>query len=137
MEKYAKLMKGLEMCAGPECCKDGCPYYGETRGGKTCRAWLLLDAKIAINNEQALHESAHKDLEVMRERCKEKQKIINDLELELSKEKGKTDRMSVGFEELAEKIGEMVALAKYQDGRADALAAIVERCSFGGGGRHE
>lgn len=52
MEKYEKLFKGLEMCAGPECSTD-CPYHGETRGGKTCRAWLLNDAAAAILNEEA------------------------------------------------------------------------------------
>ena len=62
MEKYAKLMKGLEMCAGPKCCLDGCPYYGETRGGMTCRARLLADAAITINNESALRESAEEGL---------------------------------------------------------------------------
>ena len=62
MEKYAKLMKGLEVCAGPDCCKDGCPYYGETTGSMTCRARLLADAAIAINNEQALHESAEEHI---------------------------------------------------------------------------
>lgn len=63
MEKYAKLMKGLEVCAGPDCCKDGCPYYGETTGSMTCRARLLADAAIAINNEQALRESAEEGLQ--------------------------------------------------------------------------
>lgn len=53
MEKYSKLMKGLEACAGPDCCGEHCPYYGETRGGKTCRAWLLHDAAAAIANEEA------------------------------------------------------------------------------------
>lgn len=62
MEKYAKLMKGLEVCAGPDCCKDGCPYYGKTTGGMTCRARLLADAAIAINNELALHESAEEHI---------------------------------------------------------------------------
>lgn len=52
MDKYAKLFKGLEMCAGPDCSTD-CPYHGETRGGKTCRAWLLNDALAAIAGEQA------------------------------------------------------------------------------------
>lgn len=62
MEKYAKLMKGLEVCAGPDCCKDGCPYYGKTTGDMTCRARLLADASSAINNERALRESAEKKM---------------------------------------------------------------------------
>lgn len=62
MEKYAKLMKGLEVCAGPDCCKDGCPYYGKTTGGMTCRARLLLDANIAINNEHARADAAEDEM---------------------------------------------------------------------------
>lgn len=78
-----------------------------------------------------------KECDMLHERCQVQQNEINALLLKMGKQDGKTDRPSVGLEELAEKIGEMVALAKYQEGRADALAAIVERCSFGGGGRHE
>lgn len=52
MEKYEKLFKGLKMCAGPECSEE-CPYHGETRGGKTCRAWLLNDAAAALALEKA------------------------------------------------------------------------------------
>ena len=77
MEKYAKLMKGLEMCAGPKCCLDGCPYYGETRGGMTCRARLLADAAITINNESALRESAEEGL---RNAVEELGKLNEDLE---------------------------------------------------------
>lgn len=73
MEKYAKLMRSLEICAGPDCCKDGCPYYGETTGGTTCRARLLLDANIAINNEQALRESAEEENSKLRESCRVQQ----------------------------------------------------------------
>lgn len=207
MEKYAKLLKGLQMCAGPECCKDGCPYYGETRGGMTCRARLLLDANIAITNEQAraveaegqlqdtkealdtvkaeyeaLEESArsvsahrdaidrdreevyqhrnrlikenevlqgaldnlgkaYKNLCVVRDGLNAENNALHDeidaLVLKTSKQDGKTDRPSVISDDLAKQIGELVAHANYQQGRADALAAIVERCSFGGGCCHE
>lgn len=134
MEKYAKLMKGLEMCAGPDCCKDACPYYGETRGSMTCRARLLKDASIAIMNERSSavaalqdREAAENENEVLRERCREKDKLCQ----------GKTDQPSAISDDLAKQIGELVAHANYQQGRADALAAIVERCSFGGGCCHE
>jgi len=87
MEKYAKLMKGLEMCAGPDCCKDGCPYYGETVGGTTCRARLLMDANIAIMNERANavaalqdRDAAEKENDVLRERCREKDKLCKERE---------------------------------------------------------
>lgn len=56
VDKYAKLFKGLEMCAGPDCSTD-CPYHGETRGGKTCRAWLLNDALVAIANKEAENQA--------------------------------------------------------------------------------
>lgn len=190
MEKYAKLLKGLEMCARPECCMDGCPYYGETRGGTTCRARLLKDASIAIMNERSSavaalqdREAVEKENDVLRERCREKDKLCQEREelkeyaLALEKEgqearterdklaadnkavreaykeidielhhaqqrekellKDKTDQPSAISDDLAKQIGELVAHANYQQGRADALAAIVERCSFGGGCRHE
>ena len=134
MEKYAKLLKGLEVCAGPSCCMEGCPYYGETRGSMTCRARLLKDASIAIMNERSSavaalqdREAAEKENEVLRERCREKDKLCQ----------GKTDQPSAISDDLAKQIGELVAHANYQQGRADALAAIVERCSFGGGCCHE
>ena len=166
MEKYAKLMKGLEVCAGPECCKDGCPYYGETTGGMTCRARLLMDARIAIDNEQALHESAEEGLRNAVEELGKLNADVDDLEaanntiraerdgmrIELAKmaeerttllneihtmRHGETDRPSVEDKELMAEVCKMICEAKYQEGRADALAEIVERCSFGGGGRHE
>lgn len=186
MEKYAKLMKGLEVCAGPDCCKDGCPYYGKTTGAMTCRARLLADAAIAINNERALRESAEEglrnaveeldklhadvdDLEAaantlraerngllaerdayaneckaltlenktLHERCQVQQNEINALVLKLGKQDDKTDRPSALHDDLVKQIGELVAHANYQQGRADTLAKIVERCSFGGGARHE
>lgn len=56
MDKYAKLFKGLEMCAGPDCGTD-CPYNGETRGGKTCRVWLLNDALAAIAAKEAENQA--------------------------------------------------------------------------------
>jgi predicted RNase H-like nuclease (RuvC/YqgF family) len=186
MEKYAKLMKGLEMCAGPDCCKDACPYYNETAAGRTCRSWLLSDAAAAIANEEAgsetLQELLHnteaerdtlaanigaiketnnalrnrmeeirerrnaiedernilqtkvseltREVNALHERCQVQQNEINALVL-------KTDRPSACDKELMEDVGKLIAQAKYQEGRADALAAIVERCSFGGGCRHE
>lgn len=179
MEKYAKLMKGLEVCAGPDCCKDGCPYYGKTTGGMTCRARLLLDAKIAIDNEHALRESAEeglrnaveeldklhadvddleaanntyrderdklaannmelrKECDMVVTRCQVLQNEINALVLKLGKQDGKTDRPSACDKELMEEVGKLIGQAKYQEGRADALAEIVARCSFGGGCCHE
>lgn len=159
MEKYAKLMKGLEVCAGPDCCKDGCPYYGKTTGGMTCRARLLLDAKIAINNEQALRESAEEemarlhvdvdDLEAanntiraerdgmrveLAKMAEERTTLLNEIH---TMRQGETDRPSVEDKELMAEVCKMICEAKYQEGRADAPAEIVQRCSFGGGGRHE
>ena len=175
MEKYAKLMKGLEVCAGPDCCKDGCPYYGETTGAMTCRARLLLDANIAIVNEQARAAEAdehivslnkdiddleaanntyrderdklaadnmelRKECDMLATRCTVLQNEINALVLKMGgKYDGKTDRQSVdeAMENLACEVARYRAEAAYARGKADAWAAIVERCSFGGGGRHE
>lgn len=62
MNKHEKLLKALEMCAGPDCSTE-CPYYGETRGGKTCRSWLLNDAAVALlcaqSAAQAVEEPGH------------------------------------------------------------------------------
>ena len=57
VDKYEKLFKGLEMCAGPDCNPE-CPYHGEPRGGKTCRAWLLHDAAAALAVEVEAAELA-------------------------------------------------------------------------------
>lgn len=163
MEKYAKLMKGLEVCAGPECGIQ-CPYHGETRGGKTCRAWLLNDAAAAIANEEAGSETLqellqnaeaerdklHADVELLEDannayrverdklagdnmelrkecdmmatRCTVLQNEINALVLKMGgKHDGKTDRPSVCDRELMEEVGKLIAQAKYQEGKADAL----------------
>lgn len=66
MEKYEKLFKGLEMCAGPECSTD-CPYHGETRGGKTCRAWLLNDAALALAGEEILANDRKVELDELQQ----------------------------------------------------------------------
>ena len=151
MDKYEKLFKGMEMCAGPDCNPE-CPYHGETRGGKTCRAWLLHDAAAAIANEEAgsdtLLELLH-NTEAERDKLAADNKAVReaykeiDIELHHARQrekellKDKTDQPSAISDDLAKQIGELVAHANYQQGRADALAAIVERCSFGGGCRHE
>lgn len=85
MEKYAKLMKGLEVCAGPTCCKDGCPYYGKTTGSMTCRARLLLDANIAITNEQGRAEEAKEQLADAIEELDEERLTNSNLEAENDK----------------------------------------------------
>ena len=59
MGNYAKVYKALEMCAAPDCDVE-CPYYGETRGGKSCRAWLLNDAAVALAKEESRAEGAEK-----------------------------------------------------------------------------
>lgn len=74
----------------------------------------------------------------LRERCQVQQNEINAMVLKMGgKQDGKTDRPSVCDRELMQEAGKLIAQAKYQEGRADALAAIVERCTFGGGCRHE
>lgn len=133
-----KLNKALRICAGPGC-GDECPYYGETKGGKTCRAWLLNDAEIALAAKNA--ENAALAEEVNRIAAELDKLTVENEELrkerEMSKREGETDRKSVCDEALVEKVSKLIAQAKYQEGRADALEEIVARCSLGGGCRHE
>lgn len=185
MEKYAKLMKGLEICAGPDCSTE-CPYHGVHAAGRTCRSWLLSDAAAAIANEEAgsetlqelLHNTeaerdklaadvdhleaennayrterdalrdgldnlgkAYKNLCSVRDGLNAENNALHDeidaLVRKIGKQEEKTDRPSACDKELMEEVGKLIGQAKYQEGRADALAAIVERCSFGGGCRHE
>lgn len=65
MDKYEKLFKGLEMCAGPECCTE-CPYHGGTLGGKTCRARLLDDAAFALATEESRAVALASECEALR-----------------------------------------------------------------------
>ena len=78
MEKYGKLFKGLEMCAGPDCNPE-CPYHGETRGGKTCRAWLLNDAAAALATGERRAENYESENKCLHERVEAQKKRINDL----------------------------------------------------------
>lgn len=47
MGKYERTVEALRICAKSECSK-ACPYHEETKGGRSCRAWLCIDAAIAI-----------------------------------------------------------------------------------------
>jgi len=93
----------------------------------------------AIAADQAALHAENKAL-------REKMEVLRDTNRSLDRElcrlqhdmlKGETDRPSVKDKELMAEVCKMICEAKYQEGRADALAEIVERCSFGGGGRHE
>lgn len=119
MEKYAKLMKGLEKCAGPECCKDGCPYYGETRGGNTCRAWLLHDAAAAIANEEAGSDTL---LELLHNTEAERDNVAAEVDhLEAEKNAYRTER-----DKLAEKCAALEKKVAHITTDRDALRAL--RC---------
>lgn len=115
MEKYARLFKGLELCAKPDCSAE-CPYHGETRGGKTCRAWLLTDAAAALAGEESRAEELAGECAHLRELC--------------DAEKPKVAPVALGA---VEGVVKLIKNAEYWRGRADALAEIVARCSFGGG----
>lgn len=143
MEKYEKLFKGLEMCTGPECSTD-CPYYGETRGGKTCRAWLLNDAAAALvaqkgradelqsdytfviknREELAAHNNALKEeCKRLHERCQVQQSEIDALVLRLGKAEGqKPAPVAKGT---VEGVARLLADANYWRGQADALKWLV------------
>ena len=127
MEKYAKLMKGLEMCAGPDCCKDACPYYGETRGGKTCRAWLLNDAAAAIANEEAGSETLQellRNAEAERDKQAKECEELKDYALALEKEgqeaRAERDKLHVDVDDLE-------AAANTLRAERDGLRIEVER----------
>ena len=163
-----KLNKGLITCAGPDCGEE-CPYRDETKGGKTCRAWLLTDAQVAIAAKEAENAALAEEVEritaerdklrkecdallgklnylaeerdklradnddleavvkTLQERCQVQQNEINALLLRAGE--GKTDQKSVSID-VAKSIGEMIAQAKYQEGRADALWDFVEKYFF-------
>lgn len=97
----------------------------------------LLEERGAFGRECAALTAENKTLH---ERCQVQQNEINALVLKMGgKYDGKTDRQSVdeAMENLACEVARYRAEAAYARGKADAWAAIVERCSFGGGGRHE
>jgi len=158
------LLKAMETCAGPEC-GTGCPYKDKSKGGKSCRTVLLEDAMAALVKDKGdiddleaaartvceERDKLNKDLTfVIQQRDelaadKEMLRIDRDaLREEITKMTEKreateyeTDRPSVCDGKLAEEVGKLIAQAKYQEGRADTLAEIVARCSFGGGCCHE
>ena len=94
----------------------------------------LIEERDAFGKECAALTAENKTLH---ERCTVLQNEINALALKLGKQDSKTDRPSVEDKELMAEVCKMICEAKYQEGRADTLAEIVARCSFGGGGRHE
>lgn len=63
-KKNSKIMKALGCCANVDMagCKE-CPYNGETRGGKTCRAWLLVDAAFVLEHEMTKNAMLGKELD--------------------------------------------------------------------------
>lgn len=156
-KKYAEIVKAVSVCVGPDCGPQ-CPYHGKSVGTKTCRALLLENTVQALVFEEERAEKADEriislnadidDLEAanntiraerdgmrieLAKMAEERATLLNEIH---TMRQGKTDRPSV-FEGLPKEITHMIGQAKYQEGRADALAEIVARCSFGGGCRHE
>ena len=123
MEKYEKLFKGLEMCAGLECSID-CPYHGETRGGKTCRAWLLNDAAVALAHEDSRAEGYESECEYLRERADdlEKLKLANDaMKKDLDEWEKRVKVLLVDREMANTGKARAEANVEYWRGQADAL----------------
>ncbi len=118
MEKYAKLLKGLEKCAGPDCCKDECPYYKKTIGGMTCRARLLLDANIAITNELARNENA----ETLLEHIKSLDADIDDMEAENNTLRDERDGLRIQLERETEARRSVEAHRDAIDGDREEIA---------------
>lgn len=127
MEKYEKLFKGLEMCAGPDCNPE-CPYHGETRGGKTCRAWLLNDAAVALLAEESRAEGYESECEYLRERAVdlEKLKLANDAMKKDLAEWERRVKVLLGDREMANTgKARAEANAEYWRGQADALKEFM------------
>lgn len=138
MEKYAKLFKGLEMCAKPDCNPE-CPYHGETRGGKTCRSWLLNDAAAALATEEGLAATKQDEADAYkREVCEIRHvrdafsaecielRAENEIlrrELETAK---KSAPVACGVLDSAEDVVKFNAEAAYWHGQADALKWCME-----------
>lgn len=62
MDKYGRIVKALGYCARSEC-SQACPYYGETKGGRSCRQWLCIDAALAIERRSAEVDGFVRELE--------------------------------------------------------------------------
>lgn len=130
MEKYEKLFKGLEMCAGPDCNPE-CPYHGETRGGKTCRAWLLNDAAEALALEVNRADKLETDANFACERIGIKTHNIKTLTADLLRtaserdtlreELEKAKKTAQGLEETMECALKATMQAEYWRGQANAL----------------
>lgn len=119
MEKQKKLLRALELCAmpvdynsasatsaGSGCCL-ACPYNGETRGGKTCRAWLLTDALLLILDKQSENEA-------MAEKCEHVEQERDALRRMIELRKGSTA-------DVAEAVVQAIQNAEYWRGQSDAL----------------
>lgn len=120
MEKYEKLFKGLEMCAGPDCNPE-CPYHGETRGGKPCRVWLLNDAAAALTSEESLAYAYKVELE-------KANKHIDAMEVERDAKKAPV------AVEVAKVAIQAMKDAEYWHGQADALKWCMELATVEGNG---
>lgn len=101
----------------------------------------LIEARDALvrkaSDMNSQNDELRKECDMTVVRCQVLQNEINFLMRKIGKQEGKTDRPSVEDKELMQEVGKLIGQAKYQEGRADALAEIVARCSFGGGCRHE
>lgn len=126
MEKYEKLFRGLEMCAGPECCTE-CPYHGETRGGKTCRAWLLKDAAVALADLSGRNEAQACDILRLEKVLSLKNERIDMLFFEKNGLRERVEELDAqkkpepGLMDAVEGVTKLIADANYWHGQADAL----------------
>lgn len=151
-----KLNKALSVCAGPECCKEACPYYNETKGGKTCRAWLLTDAQVAIAAKEAENAALAEEVnritaerDKLRKECDALLGKLNYLAEERDKLRTDNDDLEAVVKTLQERCqvqqNEVNALllragegktdrksvsADYWRGRADALEAFIGKYFF-------
>lgn len=133
-----KLNKGLITCAGPDCGEE-CPYRDETKGGKTCRAWLLTDAQVAIAAKEAENAALAEEVERitaerdnLRKECEELKEYALALEKEGQEARANVDKLRKECDTL---LGKLNYLAEERDKLRtdnDDLEAVVktlqERC---------
>jgi len=118
VDKYKKLFKALELCAGPECCTE-CPYHGKTEGSTTCRARLLRDASVAIVVEEAGRQGAEIERDALRD---EVAALAEALELAEDDDRPvKPKKPEPGLAETMECALKATMQAEYWRGQADGL----------------
>lgn len=129
MDKYEKLYKGLDMCSGPDCNPE-CPYHGETRGGKTCRAWLLNDALVALLDMETRADEAENERDDLRGEVAALAEALEEAGIECDDRPVRSKKTAPGLAESMEIALKSTMQAEYWRGQAEALKEFM-RFSWG------